>query len=175
MAQLDDNLEYDEIPGFTSYLYGKHRHRRPNEFVNAYKFTNHASELEENMGTGGKSREELVEVLEAIQLERRDALTRVQELVEEVEHREAKVKKADRAVDAMNTTLSENTEKMKEAAKLLDDSNRVTVKQRADLVKFGGHMIGCEYLEATYSGRRLSARAEKDLCSCGWIELLDKI
>ena len=173
--QVSDRVELplveDEIPGHTTYLYGKNRFRKPEETVNHWKRESEATELSKRLGIEKLDTIELVELV--AEMDRR--LTGLQEDME------AETKKSEDLRTRLNKTIQAQTkaeqEKVKaedEARDALDEKSKAEIyadRRHEEVVKYGDHMVGCAWLEATYSGRRLSPKMEEELCSCGWMEI----
>lgn len=157
----------DEIPGLCSFLYEANRFREPHEYIGYWKTKDQlekkAKELSVNLG----DMMSILFKLEELSREVRTTEDMNNELYDEKEEvREERDQLVDR-VDKAETMVQDTA---KESA--IRESQRIEALFL--LFQFGDHKQSCGYLEVLESGRALKVD-EKEECTCGWIDLRDKI
>lgn len=160
----EDKYDYDEIPGFTSYIYKEHRYREPHEYVGAWK--------NQSSSTAGQK-------LKALGLNEALDFTQVIDLLEETKNLK------DDFEDKYNDTqddLFETEQRLKRIARKVD---QVAEQAEKDLRKkdvqilvlsnllrrYGAHDSECGYVELMNCGRILDV-SEEEACTCGYIKNL---
>ena len=151
----------DEPIGMSSYMYEEHRFRKPEEFPNAWRHPQTEIHADKK-GKVADLEEEVSDLSYDLDLTKSHLIS----VQETLKHQRVELKKT-------NEVLREKEESMNSAIKV----GKIAVDGIKELLvlmkKFGGHTNDCEYIDALTVGR-VKKSMEKDLCSCGWYDCLQK-
>lgn len=155
----------------TSFLYERNRPRRPDEFVNHWKWELAAEKKAKELELGNLEDKEFGITF----LDKSSLIRQISELLTIEGTNEREIEQLRDTINKLSNEKNKEQNERQEAEDILV-KERLTLKGmtnsrddlKSQILLFGDHTVECEWIDLVNSGRICEGKTEENTCDCGW-------